>query len=185
MSGGERILLALADEYAGELVARLRSFCGRIEVAGSVRRRKATVGDIEIVCEATQEIVSRDLLDGSVTFRAPTIHAELDRMAMQGELGRSVTQHGSRYRRYPFMVGSRIFVDFFIVLPPATWGAILAIRTGPADYSRMLVTRLRERGYRSTDGRVLDRWGRAIPTDTEEQFFAACGVDWCRPEERG
>jgi DNA polymerase/3'-5' exonuclease PolX len=51
MSSKQRIPLARARIIAGEIVDLLTPVCERIEVAGSVRREKATVGDnIEIVC---------------------------------------------------------------------------------------------------------------------------------------
>ena len=46
----ERIPLAEGVKLANEVVALLETSCERLEVAGSIRRQKETVGDVEIVC---------------------------------------------------------------------------------------------------------------------------------------
>lgn len=88
-----------------------------------------------------------------------------------------------------------------------SWGAILAIRTGPAELSKSLVTNLLRRGMRCKEGRVwrcvpcchcqaappgkcracdgtgLEPEG-AVPTPTERSFFDLCGVRYLDPEDR-
>lgn len=44
------IPLATADKLAAKIVAGLEPLCLKIEVAGSIRRRRATVNDVDIVC---------------------------------------------------------------------------------------------------------------------------------------
>jgi hypothetical protein len=41
-----------------------------------------------------------------------------------------------------------------LTVEPHSWGYVLAIRTGPAEFSKLLVTMLRRRGLRGKDGRV-------------------------------
>jgi DNA polymerase/3'-5' exonuclease PolX len=43
----ERIPLAAADAIAADVLAQLQPHCERIAIAGSVRRRRPTIGDIE------------------------------------------------------------------------------------------------------------------------------------------
>ncbi len=49
MSTSVRRPLAEGEAIASALVADLEPYCARIQVAGSIRRRKEMVGDIEIV----------------------------------------------------------------------------------------------------------------------------------------
>ena len=68
------------------------------------------------------------------------------------------------------------------------FGAILAIRTGPPEFSKMLVTKLLNGGsYRQHEGYVRPWPGdpnaiHAVPT--EEEFFKVCGVGFVPPGER-
>src|SRR5512145_1569634 len=47
--GSGNIPLLVATTLAAKVVAQLAPYCERVEVAGSVRRRKDVVGDIELV----------------------------------------------------------------------------------------------------------------------------------------
>lgn len=90
---------------------------------------------------------------------------------------------GRKY--YPLVaVRAQIPVDLFAVLPPAQWGAIFAIRTGPGDYSKRLVTICQDRGLRCVDGRLVDANGHTVPTPEEADFIASCGATWAEPEAR-
>ncbi|MBI5957894.1 MAG: hypothetical protein HY866_04110 [Chloroflexi bacterium] len=50
MSGGNTLPLPLTQHLAAKLVTALEPACEQIVVAGSVRRQKAQIGDIELVC---------------------------------------------------------------------------------------------------------------------------------------
>jgi DNA polymerase/3'-5' exonuclease PolX len=179
------LALDRADKIASALSAELGPFCERIEVAGSVRRRVPTVKDIEIVCIPKME---RDLF-GTIAANVPSeldLHVEkLERGARLAPrldaFGR--TRNGTRYKALA-IVRSGAWVDLLMVRPPAQWGAIFAIRTGPWQYSRALVMAAQERGLRCKDGRLLDADGRELATPEERDFIERCGFAYVRPEER-
>src|SRR5262245_1970482 len=50
----QRLPLAQAIILAEEVCDVLRPFCTRLEVVGSIRRQRPTIGDIEIVCRPRQ-----------------------------------------------------------------------------------------------------------------------------------
>jgi hypothetical protein len=50
MSTGNRIPWREANAIAEDLVNQLRPHCSQIDIAGSIRRGRSTIGDIEIVC---------------------------------------------------------------------------------------------------------------------------------------
>ena len=63
------------------------------------------------------------------------------------------------------------------------WGYILAIRTGPASFSKRLVTALRKEGHAGEDGYVTWR-GKAIATPEELDVFQLAKIPWVEPRLR-
>lgn len=171
--------LSIAKRIADELVERLRSACVQIEIAGSIRRRSPWIHDIEIVAEPLWEIVAN--LFGDATH----YHSRLDDALadLQDELVlRSFpdAKQGDRMKQFA-VAPTGIKLDLFIVRPPAQWGAIMAIRTGPAHYSHWLVTPRRQGGampsyLHQRDGALWDD-DQIVPTPTEASYFAALGID--------
>lgn len=179
---------ATAQLVADELLEVLGSACERIVIAGSLRRGAAEMKDVELValprlgvdllgqprpddCELTRAL-ERELTGGRLRWRTETHPAPASLRVAR--------------RMWALVhVAREVPVDLFAVRPPAQWGAILAIRTGPAEYSRELVTRCRDRGLRCEDGRLVDAGGRTVPTSTEQAFIAACGMPWREPHQRG
>lgn len=172
--------LEFAQRAAKELVAELEPHCHRIQVAGSIRCREPEVKDIEIVCVPR---TSRNLF-GEMDLEQP--HAVRRRLEEFGVRPRhNVNGHHIGWGQR-FLAGELegVAIDVFCVLPPAQWGCILAIRTGPAQYSRHLVTIAKRRKTPCVDGRLVRSAGGEILTPEEEDFFAALGLDWVAPEDR-
>lgn len=182
MSKGTKIPSEWLRDRARDVVATLAPWCARIEIAGSIRRKVALVGDIEIVFQPRP---SADMF-GVVQESAGQVWMLCNRLVEQGFFCRA-TKAGDRYRQYPLRIGdATINLDLFAVLPPATWGVILAIRTGPADFSQRFVTAAHRKNRQVRDGAVYCvSTGQAIPTDTEEQAFDAVGLPWVWPRLRG
>ena len=74
-------------------------------------------------------------------------------------------------------------IDLFIVRPPAEFGVIFAIRTGPGDWNQRLVTDCQKYLRRVDKGRVY-RSGQYVSCPEEEDFFAAIGQEYLPPAER-
>lgn len=129
------MILEQAQTIAGRIIRELSPYCQRIEIAGSVRRMKPEVKDIEIV--ATPKINGVADLFGVES----TQESQLDAPALK--LGRPV-KNGAKYKKIALPDG--INIDLFIVTPPAQFGVLHAIRTGPADFSHWLVTSERQGG---------------------------------------
>lgn len=166
----------------------------RWTIAGSVRRGKSEVGDVEHVVIPTQ----RDrIIPGSMFGEMESVNALLVRMDELLDAG-VLVKHTYDVNRADGTTGERQMwgdkyrgIDFrghmheVFCATPAGWGAILAIRTGPADFSKRLVTSLHPRGLQCEGGRVkYKRDGKVYATPTEESFFVACGVPWLEPKER-
>lgn len=171
-----KLPLSDAEAIASAFVSAIAPGCARTLVAGSVRRRKAEIGDIEIVATPTMHPV-RDLF-GDVAGA----ESALDDLLVALALPR--TKDGPRYKQLTY-AGTQI--DLFLATPE-TWGCVATIRTGSADFSRWLVTELKYGGAKPhhlkfEDGRLLAN-GQALATPEERDVFAALELPWVEVEDR-
>lgn len=168
--------LRQAEHLAEAVVEEIRGCVKRIEIAGSVRRKRPQVNDIEIVAEP---YMNEDLFSRDGTPVLGELMVKLHHLGMVKKAGQRFIQVADLYER------EGLTLDLFLVHPPATWGAILAIRTGPAILGQYVVTKCRDFGYQVRDGqaRVIET-GQVVPTDTEEQFFALADLNLHPPEHR-
>jgi DNA polymerase/3'-5' exonuclease PolX len=174
-----RISLARATALASCIRAGLAPHCDRIEIAGSIRRRKSEVGDIEIVCIPKNTEV-------------PGLFSEADFGETRRDWGwiKAAHQIGSVVKGHPidgkyiqFLTSDGVKVDLFTATA-RNWGLIYAIRTGSAAYSHhVLASGWVRNGCHCVNG-MLTR--RGVPVDTREEadLFKLAGVPWIRPECR-
>lgn len=196
--------LEVARAHAAAVVEALWPACEKVLVAGSVRRGKPRVGDVEIVVQPRMEAAQVDLFGGAAKERS-VLDEVLARLHLEGRV-RAGGKDGSRYKRL-VLADAGIPLDLFIVRPPAMWGVIATIRTGPASYSKELVVQARRRGMRVVDGALVRgvcecglRGGACwvctrgadgdpadlvrVECDTERAFIEALGRTWVEPESR-
>lgn len=194
MSSGRKLDANVVRPIAERVVERLiaADAVKRIEIAGSLRRRAAQVSDIEIVCEP--RTASETDLFGAVVAERCCLADEIAEACRPGgwlrwraETHPSPPKDWGEARRFWALVvlPQGVPCDLFAVRPPAQWGAIFAIRTGPHTFSQRLVTDCRSRGLRCVDGH-LERiaTGTPVATPEERDFLAACGSPWVEPENR-
>jgi len=191
VSGGEAIPWADANQAAIALVNLLDPGCVRIEIAGSLRRRKPEVHDIEIVAIPKVGTVSGADLWGTeepINWLDDRVGSAI---AARWLMPRAVTEHrsdgttrvgtrmGSAYKALEY---GGLPVDLFIT-DADRWGCIFALRTGPGDWNTRLVTDCK-RYFRSVAGGRVLHFGKPVPTPEEEDFFRALGVAWLDPWDR-
>lgn len=168
-----------AEKIAQKYVALLAPYCERLEIAGSVRRKKPEVKDIEIVCIPMQEIViekSEDLFDESK--HNYQVHREF-----VGAVNRLEKIKGEPTGKYTQrLLPEGINLDLFIANKD-NWGYILAIRIGPDGYSKYLADTWVRQGYRGIDG-TLTKNGKPIPVPEENDLFRLLGLEYVEPEYR-
>jgi DNA polymerase/3'-5' exonuclease PolX len=150
----------------------LEPYCHRIEIAGSIRRRKAQVKDIEIV--AIPKMVTVGLF-GDELATDPDFCAAVNQWpAMKGTPEGKYTQ-----RQLP----EGIVLDLFRA-DVENWGLILAVRTGSAAFSHQILGASWVRaGYRSGGG-MLHKDGALIPVREEYDLFTLLGIPWIDPQAR-
>ncbi|MFG2905025.1 DNA polymerase/3'-5' exonuclease PolX [Kitasatospora sp. NPDC048286] len=167
-SGG-RTLLDTATELAEQLVAALSAVpgCTRCAYAGSLRRMRETVGDIDVLATAEDS--------------APL-------MAALTELPYVAEVIGSGSTKTSVRTTQGVQVDLRVV-PEEDWGAALVYFTGSKAHNIKLRTmavraglKLSEYGLFEVDG------GAKVVSETEDEVYAALGLPWIPPplrEDRG
>jgi len=170
-------MLALALEVRGMLALA----CTRIAIAGSIRRGKELVGDIEIVCQPAGNL----------------LHRQLDALLARGDLEQrrkgngALLAWGDRYRAALYKGAA---LDVFIVLADRPWGVTYVLRTGPGEANEALVTQqgvvtrhgvrgIMPRGLRM-EGGVLWRDQKRLETPEEVDVFTAVGLPYIAPPRR-
>lgn len=174
--------LQKAAQVAAGFRDELEPFCERIEIAGSVRRRKPLVKDIEMVAIPKLEI--RRNLFGEEMERVNRMEEIFPEMRANGCV---FSKNGERYKQI-YSPLDELVLDLFIVLPPAQWGVIFTIRTGPADFSRKIVTQRSKGGLLPDDYWVANGCAAngdgVVPMPEETDFFRLLGIDFISPELR-
>lgn len=175
----------LALTTARTLLADLAPACVQIEIAGGIRRMKPDPHDIELVAVPRIAPITTNFF-GEVMEDYSLLDERLGAMINDGRL-EAAGKNGPRYKLFRLPASGAV-VDLFVVLPPAQWGYIYAIRTGPAHYSQWLVTERSRGGAKPDDLRAsqgaLWRNMDLIETPTEASFFAALGLDMPAPRDR-
>jgi len=176
------IHLSDAQQIAEQVKAELAPACQRVEIAGSIRRQKETVGDIEIVC------IPVPVLD---MFGEPAGDTELDYLLhrLVNLVNRQLeppTKNGTRYKQFELTNYHGLKLDLFIANPD-NWGIIYAIRTGSAEFARKLVTQRNRGGLLPSDCRVAGgyiwRGEEQLQTPSEREVLEMCG-GWVEPVDR-
>lgn len=176
MSSARGLPFAEAYRLAEQVAEQLRPHAIRLKAAGSLRRRRPTCGDIEFVIEPP--MVAVDLFGTCAPLVAP-IRAALE------ELGVWI-KGGDRMMQIEHVLGVEgLKCECYLSHPPAQFGSILAIRTGPYELGRHAMMELRRRGYAHEGGHVVElSTGNIIPTPEEEDFFRLAGLPHWAPVHR-
>jgi DNA polymerase/3'-5' exonuclease PolX len=170
---------AHARQLADQLLEELFPYCMRIEIAGGVRREKPECHDIELVAIPKMEPL-KDIF-GIVAGQRNLLNEFIESSVYFCE------KNGDRQKKIVYTLD--INCDLFIVLPPAQWGVIFTIRTGPADFSKRVVTPRKHGGYLPSNCRVINgtlhnAYDHIFPMPEEIDFLDFLGLGWIEPKER-
>jgi DNA polymerase/3'-5' exonuclease PolX len=179
---------------AYDLLEQLRPGCERIEIKGSLIRGKPDPKDIELLAIPIIQHVPNinDLFGGLEEQNLLDYYLDSVYAGREWDLDRVVKRNGPRYKRLRhvgfFTPPVPVCCDLFITTADQ-WGAQAVIRTGPADFSHMLVTRALRLGMKQEDGRLWrthrDGTRTVLETPEEIDYFKALGMDYVAPELRG
>lgn len=179
--------LAEAREVAEGLITLLRPACERIEVAGSVRRKKELVGDVELLA------ISKTSAHGQMTFDRPrkvvsALDVRVGELIAKGVFAYRLNTRGYRtygdWNKLLTHVPSGIALDLFSATV-ANYGMSLVVRTGPKDFNIRMMARFRALGLRGhAYGGVTGLDGLEIACPTEEEVFRLLQWAYVAPEKR-
>jgi DNA polymerase/3'-5' exonuclease PolX len=169
--------LAQARAIAEALRELLRPACTRVEIAGSIRRRRPDVGDIELLCipkyggpvDLLDSLLRRLIAEGALDYRrnkrGSTVYGPKNKLLVHNPSG--------------------IGVDVFCTTWEC-WGVSLVVRTGGKTTNKEIATRALQRGMKfHAYGRGFTRADNTeLVCHTEREVFKAVGLRCPEPWER-
>ncbi len=160
---GNRFHIDVAMREADAIVTDLLQLDSVVQakVAGSCRRRKETVGDLDLLATSTMPEEAMDRLAG---------HESVDKVLARGE-----TKQRVRLR-------SGIEMDLRVVADKS-YGAAMQYFTGSKEHNIVIRRRAQERGLKVNEYGVF-RSEELIAGATEEDVYAAVDLPWIPPELR-
>src|ERR1035437_3964702 len=162
-----RMTLPYAQEVADKIVEYMKTCKSviKVEPLGSLRRRTATIGDIDLAASSN---------DPKAVLEHFSKYPYAERIIEQGDVASSILTSGGKQ------------IDL-IVLAPQRFGSLLQHFTGSKNHNvhlREIALKkglsLSERGIKTLN----DETGTIKAFDTEEKFYKAIGLTWIPPEIR-
>jgi DNA polymerase (family 10) len=155
-------LLGRALPVARQCVEALEGLAGRIEYAGSLRRMRETVHDIDILATAG------DAATASKIMRRFVEHPGLASVQVHGETKSSIR------------LADDLQVDLRVV-PPESWGAALCYFTGSKRHNIRLRERAIKRGLKLNEYALEDATGTIVASAEEQEVYRALDLPWIPP----
>lgn len=159
----KRLLWADADDLVEAIKQHLRQLKGiqQLEAAGSYRRGKETVGDLDFLVVAVQ---AAQVMDHLGQFE------RVEKTIARGDTKMSVT------------LENNVQVDLRVV-PEESFGAALQYFTGSKDHNVVVRGRAKDLGLKINEYGVF-KGEKYVAGRTEEDVYAAIGLPWFPPELR-
>jgi len=170
-AANERVYWATADQMAQQLREHMNQCQAvkKLELAGSYRRGRDTVGDLDLLVAAGDVNAAMDHFG-----RFP----DADQVIARGETKMSIrVAHSPRVK---FQIDMR-------VVPDESFGAALQYFTGSKEHNVVLRKMARERGMKINEYGVFRVEGekeKYIAGKTEEDVYATLDLPWFPPEIR-
>ena len=169
---GQRVPLNLASEVAGRIVAAISAVpgCERCEHAGSLRRFRETVGDVDVLAAASDS--------------GPLMQAIIELPGVTEVIAHGDTKTSVRISTGHPAQGGSIQVDLRVV-PPECWGAALQYFTGSQAHNVAIrEIAVRKKLKLSEYGLFEAETGDLVVSGTEEEVYRRLGMAWVPPPLR-
>jgi DNA polymerase/3'-5' exonuclease PolX len=193
-----KVHLSEAFQIAENIVKLLKPHCEKIDIAGSIRRKKSEVKDIEIVC-LPKLVALKDMFG----YDEGIIRTPLFAKIVENELGKVIK--GNSDGKMMVIDLGMIKLDLFMP-DAADYYRQLSIRTGSAEFSHNVIAKgWMKKGWCGTDKglrKITDcketktpdgksKWkciaeNPELPPvwQSENEFFEWLGIKYVEPEER-
>ncbi len=134
----------------------------KAEVAGSFRRHKATIGDLDVI------VVTKSPKKVSDAIAALPIVEK-------------VVAHGGTKLSFNLQSGLRVDVRF---VERSQWGSALLYFTGDKEHNIMMRKRAIEKGWKLNEYALADAKGKIIASREERDIYEALDLPYTEPEDR-
>ncbi len=157
----QRFLLGFVLPEANAIVEELKPYVKKISLAGSIRRRKETIGDVDILAVADEPEYVMDLFTGL---------KRVEKVLAKGKTKSSVRLYGG------------IQVDLRIV-EEESFGSALQYFTGSKEHNIEVRKIAIKHGYKLNEYGLF-KGEEKIAGKDEEEVYKALGMQWIPPELR-
>lgn len=176
--------LEKARKLAERIVEKLRPACERIEIAGSIRRQRPEVNDIDLVILTRDWLQVRQLASEHAAVVADGRLNLILRLANSFQLDLFFA-HGEQ----PDLFGST----------PTNFGSLLLCRTGSKEHNVWFAARAKRQGLhwqpyeglarclstvQTAEGGQETNLGPVVASATEADLYTALGLPFIPPEQR-
>lgn len=154
---------------AERVLEQLRPHTHRIQIAGSLRRKRDLIGDVEIV------LIPKPYQTGLFEDGLASVVNQWEKV--KGEMIYGEVKYTQR------ILPEGVKLDIFFATPE-TWGLVLAVRTGSAEYShKVLAQGWSARGYKCVENYLVQN-GKRYETREEIDLFNRLNIPYVEPEFR-
>ena len=166
-----RYRIDVAEDAAHRITSYLLAFPGidRVTPAGSLRRGRETAGDLDLLVTGPACAPGQTAAAVEYVAAYPAIH--------------NIIAKGENKVSFNLSIGLQVDVR---LLPVASYGAALQYFTGSKAHNVALRQRALKMGYTLSEWSLarLDDESIIVASATEEEIYAALGMDWVPPELR-
>ena len=154
--------LEKAKQIGNEVLEKIRPYIDQGEIAGSIRRNKQEVHDIDLVIELKRVFMS--LTDIKKILR------DYGRVVLDGEkLVRVLTK-------------DNVQIDVYIA--HGNYNPLLLIRTGSLWHNKKLCMKAKSLNYSLTAKGLINKLNERVIATTEKDIFRELNFEYKEPEER-
>lgn len=176
---------AQAIAVAKEMCDALKPFTNRLIVAGSLRRLKPDVGDVEIVYIPKFEARKADMF---ITEQVNLVDEALIRLLAAGVIYKRPSKTNcyswGDLNKLALHTASGIPVDFFATADLCWWN-YLVCRTGPGTSNIAIASAAKAMGWRwNPYGPGFSRGDEVLAVGSEQEVFTFVNLPYKKPEDR-
>ncbi len=154
---------AKAEKVALQIKETVMPLCDRIEIVGSLRRKRQQIGDCDFIATATDANWEKIIQ----TLRKPKVICS-----------------GPKLIKIDYPVEGGVFQIDFYRATPQNFGIMEIIRTGSADHNMWLAGYALSKGYRLKYSEGLMKEEATLAGETEESVFSALDLPCPEPQKR-